>query len=67
MLTRRKTLGASAAILSLSLAPGDNIFPSVPLPNPYPPERVLLLQASAAILDAETGLPVPQDVLYLHQ
>ncbi len=52
---------------ALSLAPGDNIFPSVPLPNPYPPERVLLLQASAAILDAETGLPVPQDVLYLHQ
>jgi hypothetical protein len=50
---------------ALALAPGDNIFPSVPLPNPYPPERVLLLQAAATVVDAETGAPVPQDILYL--
>ena len=54
---------------AVSLAPGDNIFPDILLPNPYPspttsPE-VILKTVTAEVLD-ETGRAVPLSEVYLH-
>lgn len=51
---------------ALSLKPGDNIYPTIPLPSPYPSdETVFLKTVSAEIVDG-SGRPVPLSEVYLH-
>ncbi|KAL4542115.1 hypothetical protein Ndes2526B_g06598 [Nannochloris sp. 'desiccata'] len=54
---------------AINLAPGDNVYPDILLPNPYPApseaEEVILQTVSAEIVDAN-GAPVPLSEVYLH-
>lgn len=53
----------------INMAPGDNIYPDILLPNPYPApseaEEVILQTVSSEIVDA-TGASVPLSEVYLH-
>jgi Stress up-regulated Nod 19 len=53
----------------ISLAPGDNVYPDILLPNPYPApstaEEVILETVSAEVVD-EIGTPVALSEVYLH-
>jgi hypothetical protein len=54
---------------AVSLSPGDNRYPDILLPNPYPTpseaQEVILETVSAEIVDAN-GTPVPLTEVYLH-
>ncbi|WPT14353.1 hypothetical protein PSENEW3_00000483 [Picochlorum sp. SENEW3] len=50
---------------ALSLSPGDNIYPDVPLASPYVDDVVVVKAVAAEIVDA-SGRPVPLSEVYLH-
>ncbi len=50
---------------ALSLSPGDNIYPDIPLPSPYVDDVVVVKAVAAEIVDA-SGRPVPLSEVYLH-
>lgn len=50
---------------ALSLSPGDNIYPDVPLTSPYVDDVVVVKAVAAEIVDA-SGRPVPLSEVYLH-
>eukprot|EP00889_Picochlorum_renovo_P008749 jgi/Picre1/35779/NNA_003239.t1 len=50
---------------ALSLSPGDNIYPDVPLASPYVDDVVVVKAVAADIVDA-SGRPVPLSEVYLH-
>jgi hypothetical protein len=54
---------------AVSLAPGDNIYPDILLPNPYPKPSVsqeVILETVAAEIVDENGTSVPLSEVYLH-
>eukprot|EP00890_Picochlorum_soloecismus_P000437 jgi/Picsp_1/1394/NSC_04873-R1_mtn19-like protein len=50
----------------LALSPGDNIYPNIVLPSPYPKNGVVLLETVSAEIVDQTGRPVPLSDVYLH-
>ena len=50
---------------TITLSPGDNIAPNIPLPTAYPAETVVLHTAAAEVVDS-TGRSVPLSEVYLH-
>ena len=50
----------------LALSPGDNIYPNIALPSPYPASAVVLLKTVSAEIIDQTGRPVPLSEVYLH-
>ena len=51
---------------AIRLSPGDNVYPTIPLPSPYPEDTtVVILSVAAEVVDAD-GRPVPLSEVYLH-